>query len=325
MNIKDIAKKAGVSPATVSYVLNGKNKTSLATKEKILAIIKEEGYEFNGAARDLKKQKSQIIAICLESLHGSFFNELIDGIEERAIGRNYSFIVATSYGEEKSSAYKILNERRVDGAIILAPRLSDEFLLSIADKNISLVTLDRQLDHPRICNILLNNRSGIHAAVRHLKAAGINRIGYVNGIENHYDTIERQTAFNEALVINSLKYDDSIMFPGSFDQESGIAAGLKLLKLPQLPEAMLCANDETAIGLIHVLQEAGIKIPEQISIIGFDDIILSRYIQPTLSTISHPKQELGVLAVDSLLALIAKQFVDDQILTTHFISRHSSR
>lgn len=325
MNIKDIAKKAGVSPATVSYVLNGKNKTSLATKEKILAIIKEGGYEFNGAARDLKKQKSQIIAICLESLHGSFFNELIDGIEERAIGCNYNFIVATSYGEEKSSAYKILNERRVDGAIILAPRLSDEFLLSIADKNIPLVTLDRQLHHPQIANILLNNRSGIHAAVSHLKNTGIKRIGYVNGIENHYDTIERQTAFNEALKLNSLKYDDSIMFSGNFDQESGIAAGLALLKQPQLPEAMLCANDETAIGLIHVLQEAGIKIPEQISIIGFDDIILSRYIQPTLSTISHPKQELGALAVDSLLALIAKQSVNDQILTTHFISRHSSR
>lgn len=325
MNIKDIAKKAGVSPAAVSYVLNGKNKTSLATKEKILAIIKEEGYEFNGAARDLKKQKSHIIAICLESLHGSFFNELIDGIEERAISRNYNFIVATSYGDEKSSAYKILNERRVDGAIILAPQLSDEFLLSVADKNIPLVILDRQLQHSRICNILLDNNSGIHNTINHLKKSGIKRIGYINGIENHYDTKERRCAFIQALKLNGLDCDSSIMFSGNFDQESGIAAGLKLLKQDHLPDAMLCANDETAIGLIHILQESGVKIPEQISIIGFDDIILSRYIQPALSTISHPKQELGAQAVDSLLNLINNQVAENQILTTHFILRQSSR
>lgn len=324
MNIKDIAKQAGVSPATVSYVLNGKNKTSQETKDRILALIKEAGYEFNGAARDLKKQKSQIIAICLESLHGSFFNELIDGIEERSTEHNYSFIVATSYGKDKSSAYKILNERRVDGAIILAPRLSDEFLLSIADKNIPLVTLDRKLLHSKICNILLDNGSGIHDAISYLKNKDITKIGYINGIESHYDSQERLNAFRKALCEANLEFDQRIFFAGNFDQESGARVGEILLQHENLPEAILCANDEMAIGLIHTLQRNNIQIPQQISIIGFDDIILSRYIQPTLSTISHPKKELGALAVDSLLSLITNQVAPNLTLTTHFIPRNSS-
>lgn len=327
MNIKELAQKAGVSVATVSYVLNGKNKVSVATREKILALIESEGYEFNSAARDLKKQSNKIIVICLESLHGSFFNELIDGIEQAAIKLGYNFIVATSFGGIKSSAYKILSERRADGAIILAPILESEFLLATAAKNTPLVLLDRELAHPNIRNILLDNISGIEQAINELVTKKITMIGYIGGIESHFDAQQRLAAFYNSITKHQLAINESWVFSGEFDQQSGERVALSLLSSNQSdwPEAIVCANDEMAIGLEQTLLAHQIKIPEQISIIGFDDIVISRYVTPSLSTISHSKQELGRLAVDSLIKLIQKREVTNLKINTSFIKRNSSR
>lgn len=327
MNIKELAQKAGVSVATVSYVLNGKNKVSVATREKILALIESEGYEFNSAARDLKKQSNKIIAICLDSLHGYFFNELINGIEQAAIKLGYNFIVATSFGNDKSSAYKILSERRADGAIILAPILESEFLLATAAKNTPLVLLDRELAHPNIRNILLDNVSGINQAIDELVTKKITKIGYISGIKSHFDSQQRLDAYYSSMAKHQLTVNESWIFAGEFDQQSGEHVALNLLSSNQSnwPEAIVCANDEMAIGLEQTLLAHQIKIPEQISIIGFDDIVISRYVTPSLSTISHSKQELGRLAVDSLIKLIQKREVTNLKINTSFIKRNSSR
>lgn len=326
MNIKELAQKAGVSVATVSYVLNGKNKVSSTTRNKVLAIIESEGYEFNSAARDLKKQSNKIIVICLESLHGSFFNELIDGIEQAAIKLGYNFIVATSFGGTKSSAYKMLSERRVDGAIILAPILENEFLLAAAAKNTPVILLDRELNHPNIRNILLDNISGIEQAIDELVSKKITNIAYIGGIESHFDAQQRLSAFYSSMAKHQLTINKSWVFSGEFDQASGKRVALSLLNnRDKCPEAVICANDEMAIGLEQTLLAHNIKIPEQISIIGFDDIVISRYITPSLSTISYPKQELGYLAVDSLIKLIQKKEVANLKIRTSFIKRNSSK
>jgi LacI family transcriptional regulator len=326
LNIKKLAEKAGVSVATVSYVLNGKNKVSTTTRSKILALIESEGYEFNSAARDLKKQSNKIIVICLESLHGSFFNELIDGIEQATIKLGYNFIVATSFGGIKSSAYKILSERRADGAIILAPILENELLLATATKNTPLVLLDRELEHPNIRNILLDNISGIEQAINELVTKKITKIGYIGGIKSHFDAQQRLTAFYNSMAKHRLTINESWVFTGEFDQQSGKRVALNLLSSNQSdwPQAIVCANDEMAVGLEQTFLAHRIKIPEQISIIGFDDILISQYVTPSLSTISYLKQELGYLAVDSLIRLIQKKEVTNLKIKTSFIKRNSS-
>lgn len=325
MTIKDIAKLAGVSIATVSYVLNGKKKVSAELRDKIMQIVAEVGYEYNVVARDFKKQTNNIIAVCLESLNGPFFSDLIAGIEKASIDSDFQFIVATSYGNQVSSAYKILKERRVCGAIVLAPNFSDEFLISIANKNIPLVLLDRKIEHPNVNTILLDNYKGIDEAIASLVAQNICKIGFIHGAVDHYDSQQRSKAFDDALIkYNLINYPEWI-FDGDFRQDSGILAAKKLLENPQhLPQAMICANDEMAVGLQITLQERGIKIPEQISIIGFDDILITRYLQPTLSTISHPKFELGYLAFEYLMKLLKKEYSLPLEIETNFIKRCSS-
>jgi LacI family transcriptional regulator len=325
LTIKDIANHLGVSIATVSYALNGKKKVSVETRNKILQLVAEVGYELNGAARDLKRQTSNLIAICLESLNGPFFSELISGIEQAATEANYQFIIATTYGSPTSSAYKILNERRVDGAIVLAPNLENDFLLMLADKGLPLVVLDRHLEHPRINSILLNNSTGIEEAIELLVAQNVVKIGYISGIATHYDSQQRSLAFHQALLRYGLTTQPEWMFAGNFRQDSGILAGKQLLLNPDnLPQAMICANDEMAIGLQAFLQQKHYKIPEQISIIGFDDILIARHLQPALSTISHPKFELGYLAIMYLLKLFNHEPAEVLQIETHFIQRQSS-
>ena len=325
MTIKDIAKLAGVSIATVSYVLNGKKKVSPKLRDKILQIIAEVGYESSVVARDFKKQTSTIFAICLESLNGPFFSDLIAGIEQAATESEFQFVVATSYGNQTSSAHKLLKERRVAGAIILAPNFSDEFLLSIAYKGLPLVLLDRKLEHTNINTILLDNHKGIEEAIAHLVAQKISQIGFIHGTASHYDSQQRSQAFYNTLNRHDLKIYPEWIFAGNFRQDSGVIAAEQLLEHPQhLPQAMLCANDEMALGLQTTLQKHNIQIPEQISIIGFDDILIARYLQPTLSTISHPKFELGYLAFNYLLQLVKHEAHTPLQIETHFIQRASS-
>jgi len=324
MTIKDIAEKAGVSIATVSYVLNGKKKVSEQTRIKIQKIIQESGYEFNGAARDLKNKQNNIVGICLESLRGPFFSELIDGIETAATDVEYNFIITTNIGGERSSAVKILSERRVDGAIILSPNLSNEFIHSLVLKNIPLVLLDRKFEHDRVNTILLNNRSGIQQAIEHLHQKALTKIAFLSGVETHFDNKERVAAYIETMEKIHLKHEIQI-YKGNFRQESGrnLATQIISKEIP-MPEAIICANDEMAIGVIHALKEHGFNIPQDISIIGFDDILVSRYIQPLLSTISHPKFELGKLAFETLLSLLKGEKIENVTFDTLFIPRESS-
>ncbi len=324
MTIKDIAEKAGVSIATVSYVLNGKKKVSEETKNKILKIVDELGYELNGAARDLRNRQSNLVGVCLESLRGPFFSDLIDGIETTASDSEYNFIITTNKGGDKSGAVKILSERRVDGAIILSPDLSDTFIDTLLQKDIPLVILDRNIIHPRACSILLNNHSGIFQAIEHLYQKGLKNIHFLSGVESHFDNKERKAAYCEAM--SSLNIKEYIQIhSGNFRQESGQALGEKMItgEIP-MPQAILCANDEMAIGLMERLCEADIKIPQDISIIGFDDILISRYVQPKLSTISHPKFDLGKVAFETLIKILNGENVPNITLDTVFIPRESS-
>jgi LacI family transcriptional regulator len=335
MTIKDIARRAGVSIATVSYVLNGKNKVSINTRNKILKIIAEVGYQLNGAARDLKTNNTNIIAVCLENLRGRFFSELIAGMEQAANELNYTFIVATSHGNQVSSASKILTERRADGAIILAPTLSDDFLISIADNGLPLVLLDRDLPHVHINSILLDNFTGVEQVIAHLAAKKIRTIGFIGGVNNHFDSCQRLKAFYHSMDKYGIEVCADWIYQGKFRQECGVAvarqllaqsAGLKhgVTRVSLLPQVMICANDEMAIGFQQTMLENNIQIPQQISVIGFDDIELGRYVKPTLSTISHPKYELGYMAFTKIINLLNRQIQKNILIKTSFIHRESS-
>ena len=324
MNIKDIAKIAGVSTATVSYALNGNDKISEETRENIFRIIKKVGYVPSGIARDLKKKKINVIGVFLDSVAGSFYAELIEGIQKKCNELKYNFIILTSLGNNTSMAYKYLEERRVDGGILFTPNFSDSFILDVAQKGTPLVLLDRELEKDNICSIVLDNESGIKQAVRHLKSIGRTKIGFLSGKEMHYDNIMRLKGYTEGLIEENIFLSKKWQFKGDFSEICGYRTGKKIAEMSERPEAIISANDEMAIGLIRALHEENINVPNDISVVGFDNIKLSQYITPTLTTISHPKIELGIMAVETLIGIIQnKKMLHKRVLPTKLIKRES--
>lgn len=322
MTLKRIAELSGVSPATVSNILNNKGKFSQATRDRVYEVVARESYEINGLARDLRRKSTGIIALCLESLRGPFFSELIEGVQEGVRSANYNFIVASSYGGVDSSAYKMLNEQRVDGAIIFAPSMPDDMLLTLA-KKIPLIVLDRQISHDNINTILLNNATGINQIVHYCAKHGFSKVGYISGIGFHYDNKQRLQSFKDALNYHGLSLTTEYMFEGDFTIQAGREIAEQLYQSNNFPEVMVCANDEMAIGLIASLQDLGINIPEQMSVVGFDNLTMGTLLKPRLATVSHCKFDLGVLAVTNLLDAIAGNHPDNVVVETEFVYRES--
>ena len=321
MTIKDVAEKAGVAVSTVSYALNNSPKISEKTRKKILKIAGELGYEPNAFARDLKKQCTDTIGLFLNDLSGPFFSELIRGIQDTVQRTNYSLILCSSFGDEQSTAVKYLKEKRVDAAIIFAPNIKDELLVNIALREVPIVVLDRKLDAENIRSILINNEQGAVKAVNYLINLGHKNLAFLSGKEDAYDNKERLKGFNDAVKASGI---EGRILQGDFTENNGYTTALNFIKSKNLPDAVFAANDEMAIGMIKCFNEYGVKVPEDISIIGFDDIELSEYITPKLSTVSHPKFELGCKAVETIIGgLDGKAIKGTEILPVELILRES--
>ena len=300
-NIKDVAKLANVSIATVSYVINGKNNITEKTKAKVLCAIKETGYEPNAAARDLKLQNSKNIGLFLDVLSGPLFNNFISEINEISNSYNYNFIITPSLKSNKITP-RFLKEKRIDGAVILSPSLSDDIILDTADKNIPVVTLDRELKHKNICNILIDNEEGIAIALKHLTELDHKKIGFIKGIEYHYDSQKRFEGFIKGLNIFNLPLLENFLFHGNFTIEAGVSAAQKIIKMNNRPTAIICSNDEMAIGLIKTLIQNNVRVPEDISVIGFNNIPHAKYFTPSLTTVSHSNDKYGSIAANILFS-----------------------
>lgn len=324
--LKDVAKLAKVAVSTASYALNGTGKVSQETREKVLKAAEELGYRPNGVARDLKRNvKTGIICTLFDNFGGPFFSEILRGVQDVATCNNYNLIACTHRMTEK-----FLSERRVDGAIVLSPIIPDDLLLKNAGPNFPIVVLDRELECEYIYRVLLDNVKGAYEATKYLIDQGHSSIAHISGPEISYDSQKRLEGYKKALRDNNMDFESSLVVQGKFTEEGGYAA-MKLLllnsKFRNKPlEAVFCANDEMAIGAINALNELGIRVPEDISIIGYDDIRLSSYIHPSLTTVSHYKYEWGVMAANLVLQGMKESFKGESImLPPKLIVRDSCR
>lgn len=323
--LKEVAIKAGVSIATASCALNNSPKVSEKTKIRILEAAKELDYSPNKIARNLKKQKTETIGLFLSDLGGPFYSELIRGVQEVAIMNGYDMIVCSTYGGVKSTAYSFLKEKAVDGAIVLAADITDEQLKSVSRKNFPIVLLDRELKSENIYNVLINNKNGAYDAANHLISKGHKNIGCVLGPIDSYDANERYDGFLEAISDNGLSTNPSYIVRGGFTEEGGYQAVRIMLSSNKPPDAIFCTNDEMAIGAIKAIKEKKFKIPQDIALMGFDDIKLASYVRPALTTIGHPKYEWGTTAALLLFQLLNDGFDGDNIvLPTELIVRKST-
>lgn len=322
--IKDVAKLAGVAISTASYALNDSGKVSQSTRDKVVLAAKELNYQKNGFASDLKRTKTNTIALILSDLSGPYYSELIKGVQDVATANGYDLIACSSIGGPQSTAVKFLKEKRVDGVIILAHNISDEITLESAREGFPLVVLDRKLKNEYVVHVEVDNLQGGYTATDYLIKKGHTQIAYISGPLNSHDNELRFEGFSKALIDNGLTYQSKWRLSGDFTREGGYKATKMLIAQRDLPEAVFYANDEMALGGMQAFNEKGISIPDDISIIGFDDIQLSEYVTPSLTTMKQPKYEAGALSMHLIFQMLSGEKVNHNYkLATELIERKS--
>jgi LacI family transcriptional regulator len=326
VTIKDVARRANVSVATVSRALNGHVNVASAVRLRVVNVATELRYTPHHAARSLSSRRTHTIGVVLPDLHGEFFSELIRGIDGVARERNLHLLVSSYHGhpEEQLSALRAMRGR-VDGLLVMSPSISSgdvlgEHLLS----SLPSVLMNSHNSMPGCRTVSVDNHGGARAMVRHLVACGCRRIAFIAGPKDNFEAQERQRGYEDALVETGLESGKWVI-PGDFDEASGHHAGRLLLDSNNRPDAVFAANDMMALGCLFALNQAGVRVPDDIALAGFDDIPLARYVHPTLTTMRVDISELGARAMRILLDPPLGDEVTSLPIGTELIMRDSTR
>ncbi len=322
--IKDVAKLAGVALSTASYALSGDSKVSAKTKEKVLEAARQLNYHKNGFAMDLKRSRTNTIALILTDLSGPYYSELIRSVQDVALSNGYDLVACSSMGGRESTAVKYLREKRVDGAIVLAQNITDEILLSAASDGFPIIVMDRLTTGEGLISVVVDGELGGYKATRHLIDKGHRSIAYISGPTNSYDNRVRYQGYLRAMHEAGLEEKAKWRLSGNFVRDGGYKATKMMLMQGEIPSAVFYGNDEMAIGGVKAMEEDGYSVPEDISVIGFDDIQLAEFVQPPLTTIHQPMYDSGSLAGHLLFQLLNNEQVNDSYkLKVELVERHS--
>ncbi len=307
VTIHDVAREAEVSIATVSRVLNGSRLVRGATRERVQGAVKKLGYVPHGGARSLIKRETRTIGVLLPDMFGEFFSEVIRGLDQVARQRNYSLLVTCTHGEPRSAETMLRTMHgKVDGMVVLSSDIEMHAALKNLLRRTPVVFLNRVLGSgvEQFDSICVDNRGGALAMTRYLMGLGHERIAFVKGPDGNSDAEERLLGYREGM--KSLPGGGSTLLevPGDFSEGGGYRAVARVLQIDPRPTALFAANDAMAIGALAALKERGIRVPEDVSLAGFDDVPIIRYLSPPLSSIRTPITDLGAGAAERLLALI---------------------
>ncbi|MCA9970916.1 MAG: LacI family DNA-binding transcriptional regulator [Anaerolineales bacterium] len=292
--LKDVAKRARVSVTTASYALNNTGTISDETRQRVRKAAEELNYHPNAFARNLKKRKTNTIGVFITRFGGSFYEEILEGIHDAILKTDYDLIVCP----ESRTIPRLLTQRQVDGAIVFDSKIKSDTLTKLAAKKFPIVALDRYLASDYILPLLLDNEQGTREAFAHLYDQGARRICIVSGAADSLDNQERVRAFFNEAAKRSLTLQHC---HGNFTAQSGYEAAVSLIQSASLPEAVFCANDQMAIGFIQALQAHHLTAPDDVAVVGFDDIQIARYMQPALSTIGASRLSWGAEAANQLV------------------------
>lgn len=318
ITLKDVARRAGVSITTVSLVLNGKGNISEATRRRVLAAAEELRYHPNAHARHLRKRRTYTIGVFIAALGGLFYEEILEGIHKTILQTDYELVICP----ETRSISRILSNRQVDAAIIFDVKIPSDLLISLAWKNFPIVTLDRYIEADYVFPLLIDNPGGTRQVFQHLYSQGARRLAFVAGSTDSFDNAERQQTFLEEARAHGLEVR---LYQGDFTEASGYRVAREIIASGDLPEAVFCANDQMAIGFLNALQESGLRAPQDVAIVGFDDIPVARYLRPSLTTVHVSRTEWGARAAAGLIEFLdrATPFPAGRI-PAHLVVRESS-
>lgn len=327
MDIREIARRAKVSTATVSRALNRIPSVDPQLVKRISKIAGELGYYPNTQARALVLGRSRIFGLVVSEITNPFFPEIVQTFESLAVENNYEILLTSTIHDPKrmESAVRRMIERRVDGVAILTFGMEENLIEHLRFRKVPMVFVDVGPDVPGIANIRIDYLSGIRQAVQHLAALRHNRIAFVAGPPHLKSANARRAAFKTSLTEIGLPPD--LIVVGDHTMEGGMRALLKLNRLSNRPTAVLCSNDMTAIGVMREAYEQNIRIPDDLSVVGFDDIYLSEFTNPPLTTVQMSQHELAKIAFQALLNEVDEsqsQQHHKYRLITSLVLRHST-
>jgi len=335
--IADVARLAGVSKSTVSRVLRGETHYIRAeTCEKVLSSIAELDYRPSSVARSLVSKRTHTVGLLVSDVGNPFYPEVIHGVEDKAFAHGYQvFLCNTSYDLQRGLTFiRSLVDRQVDGILVMTSSVSDDFVRELVDNRTAGVLLDWKLeqtlgDAGHIGAIQVDFENGIRAAVEHLMALGHRRFAHVSGPLQLHTSCTRRDVFLDALEKHGIDKEQVLVIEGNLRIDGGRRALAEVLAPVQPPTAVFCANDLTAIGLVWAAKEEGLRVPEDVSVVGLDDIQLASEISPALSTVAMPRCKIGHMAMEMLIELLespemeSKGQLQNQI-ETRLVIRQSS-
>lgn len=328
--IRDVARLAEVSPATVSKVMNGAPHVSRKAQERVWAAVQKLDYRPNSVARSLKMKSTSTIGLITDDLEGVFTMSMMRGVEEAASAQGLSVMLCNSYGEAARERHhlEVLLNKQIDGIILMSGyKVRERAAPALSLKNVPAVYLyqyTRELPAP--C-VLPDDAGGAALGTRHLLAAGRRRISLINGPYRYEATLARLTGYRQALEEAGFPFDPALVRVGEWNATSGYTLARELLALSDPPDAILCSSDHLAVGALEAIKEAGLSVPDDIGLVGFDNRYFAAHQRPPLTTVALPLREMGRLAGDLLIRAIRERTLEPVVhkIPCYLVQRESSK
>ncbi len=304
--IVDVAKEAGVSLSTASRVLNNRNHVRPDKRERVLRAMKRLGYTANEHARSLRGGRSHTVGLVLRDIGTGYAGEIVRGIDLELADHQYDLILYTTHRRKTKESVYVASIARglADGLLLLLPQNPDAYSESLRERSFPFVVIDHQGADNAGPLVLSTNRLGAYEATRYLLSLGHRRVGFITGTMSMISARERLAGYREALREFKVAEDGDLVRTGDFMQPRGFAAANELLDLPDRPTAIFASNDVSAFGVLDAVRAHGLRVPEDISVVGFDDVPQAAHVNPPLTTVRQPLEQMGRAAAHMLLEII---------------------
>jgi LacI family transcriptional regulator len=304
--IKDIAYEAGVSYSTVSRVINNFEYVKPETRDRVMDAVTRLGYIANQQARSLVGGRSQVVGLLIHAFDSPYIGQIVQGIDEAVTEAGYDLLLYTTHRRttRESTYVASLTRGLADGLLLVLPRDIDAYMDSLSRQGFPFILIDHDADRPDIPAVSATNWQGTYDAICYLADLGHRRIGFIAGNMLVGSARARLAGYKAALVDKGIILDPSLIYDGDFFQPSGLEGGNALLALENPPSAIFASNDVMALGVYEAIRARGLRIPQDVSVVGFDDIPQATQIHPALTTVRQPLQEMGRIATQRLLRWI---------------------
>lgn len=329
-SIKDVAKEAGVSIATVSRVLNDIDVVNEETKKKVLEAIKKLGYRPNIVARSLKTQRTRTIGILIPDISNQFYPEIVRGAEDVANIYDYNVMLCNSdFDIDKEKEYlRVLKEKMVDGVLYMSSSLENDILDLINELDVKTVLVETDDKNANLPSVTIDNVKATYEVTKYLIDKDIKDIAFIGvSREDNNAWKKRFTGYKNALQESNIEFREELTYFHNLKVETGYNGVVEMLNRGVSPKAIVCASDEIAMGAINALRDNGLKVPEDVSVTGFNDIDLARAFYPKLTTVHQPMYDMGSVAMRMLIKIINNKVLEEGhfVLNYNLVERDSCK